>query len=279
VPRIPAAGADLPASVHAIHSRDYRAPGELPEGGVLVVGAGSSGHQIALELAEAGRPVVLAVGGHARAVRRYRGRDLWAWLRDLGQLDRHAGDTPKAARRSPGLPLDGRNGGQTIDLRVLADAGVTLAGRLTGVEDGAARFGPNLVADIVRADARLRALLDRIDRHIEARGADAPPAEPFRAITPPAHPPASLDLAAAGLGTVIWATGFRREHPWLHVDVRDREGELLHERGVTRVPGLYFLGLRWQHTMTSHQLGGVGRDAAHLAAHMAAAEAPEALAA
>jgi len=272
VPAVPWFAGSAPEPVAQLHASRYRAPASLAPGGVLVVGSGPSGHQIADELARAGRRVVLAVGRHARIVRRYRGRDIWAWLHALGDLSRSVDDvSPDARGRRAALPLDGRHGGRTIDLGVLAAAGVRIAGRLEGFAGGHALFGAGLAASIAEADERLRRLLERIDDHIDARDdADAfPPPEPL-APTPVPAPVSALDLAGAGLSTIVWATGYRRHFPWLRIpEVIGDDGGIRHDRGRTAVPGLFVLGMRWQSRMTSHQIGGVGADAAVLAEQIA----------
>jgi putative flavoprotein involved in K+ transport len=275
LPWVPAIAAQAPPALAQLHGAAYRSPAALAEGGVLVVGAGPSGQQIALELRRAGRDVVLAVGRHARGVRRYRGRDIWHWLAELGSLDQTIEEVanPEAARRTPNLPLSGAHGGERLDLRVLADAGVVVTGRLTGFDGTRARFGWNLDADVCAAEQRLRRVLGRIDAHV---GAMAP--EPVAPVGPLASV-RSRDLRAAGVTTVLWATGYRRAYPWLHVPVVGADGELLHRRGVTPVPGLYALGLRFQHRRSSHLIGGVGHDAEYLAERILAAAACPALAA
>lgn len=285
-PALPSAAATLPPGVHALHSSEYRSPGDLPPGAVLVVGAGPSGQQIARELRRSGRHVVLAAGRHARGVRRYRGRDLFHWLHAVGRLHQTVEEMrdPEAARRSPSLPVSGAHGGEELDLGTLAREGVVVTGRLEGFARGRAGFAGDLPANVAWADVRLRRLLEGIDRHAAAgarpRGplaaAAAAPAERIAPVKlPPA--PASLDLGAHGIGTVLWATGFHRRHPWLHVPATGPRGELRHRRGVTPVPGLYALGLRFQHRRSSHQIAGVGLDAEYLAARIAGAGAPRAL--
>jgi putative flavoprotein involved in K+ transport len=282
VPAVPWFASSAPAALEQLHAARYRAPPALEPGGVLVVGAGPTGHQIADELARAGRRVVLAVGRHARIVRRYRGRDIWAWLDALGELSRSFDELPRHARRRPrpALPLDGRGGGRTIDLGVLARAGVRIAGRLEGFAGDHALFGSGLDASIAEADERLRRLLRRIDDHIEARG-DAPsfPPRAHVAPTPVPAPVGALDLAVEGISTIVWATGYRRHFPWLRIpEVIDDDGGIRHDRGRTAVPGLFVLGMRWQSRMTSHQIGGVGADAALVAEQiLRAANAPAAL--
>jgi putative flavoprotein involved in K+ transport len=273
VPAVPWFATSAPARVEQLHASRYRAPELLAPGGVLVVGAGPSGHQIADELARARRRVVLAVGRHARIVRRYRGRDIWAWLDALGDLSRSLDELSRQTRGRPrpALPLDGRQGGRTIDLGVLAEAGVRIAGRLEGFAGNHALFESGLEATIAEADDRLGRLLGRIDDHIDSR-ADAqafPPSERIAPIQVPS-PVSRIDLAAEGISAIVWATGYRRHFPWLRIpEVIADDGGILHDRGRTVVPGLYVLGMRWQSRMTSHQIGGVGGDATLLAAQIA----------
>ena len=271
VPLVPWFAASAPQDIEQLHAAHYRSPQQLPDGGVLVVGSGPSGHQIAHELAAAGRPVVFSVSGHARIPRRYRGRDIWAWLGDTGHLSRTIDDMPHDPRKraAAALPLDGRDGGRSLDLGTLAGAGVTIAGRLEGFTGDHALFGDGLLTAVAQADARLRRLLERIDAHIAARP-DAhafPPAEPVAPL-PIGAGPAAIDLTSEPTRTIVWATGFRRHYPWLHVAGAGTDGDVEHDRGVTRVAGLYVLGQRWQHRMISHQIGGVGDDARHLAARI-----------
>jgi putative flavoprotein involved in K+ transport len=271
VPAVPWFATSAPGAVEQLHASEYRAPGHVAPGGVLVVGAGPSGHQIADELARAGRRVVLAVGRHARIVRRYRGRDIWGWLDALGDLSRSLEELPRHARERPrpALPLDGREGGRTIDLGTLAAAGVQITGRVEGFAGGHALFAPGLEASIADADARLGRLLARIDAHIASRAGDDafPPREPIAPVRIPA-PPRAIDLE--GISTIVWATGYRRHVPWLRIpEVAGDDGGIVHDRGRTAVPGLFVLGMRWQSRMISHQVGGVGADAATLAAQIA----------
>jgi putative flavoprotein involved in K+ transport len=275
VPAVPWFATSAPEPVEQLHASRYRSPASLAPGGVLVVGAGPTGHQIADELARAGRRVVLAVGDHARIVRRYRGRDIWAWLDTLGDLSRSLDDLARdpRSRPRPALPLDGRQGGRTIDLGVLAEAGVRIAGRLEGFAGGHALFGSGLGASIADADERLGRLLRRIDDHIDARAdAHAFPPREHVAPTPVPAPMHALDLATEGISTIVWATGYRRHFPWLRVpEVIGSDGAIRQDRGRTVVPGLFALGMRWQYRMTSHQIGGVGADAAFLAEQIAPA--------
>jgi putative flavoprotein involved in K+ transport len=265
VPRIPAAAADAPASVAQLHASRYRHPDQLPDGGVLVVGAGPTGQQLADELRRAGRRVVLAVGRHARMPRTYRGRDVFAWLHDAGQLDVHADEVPDlaAARRAPSFPVSGAAGGSSLGLDRLAALGVVVTGRLTGFSEVNALFDSDLARQVGDADRRMRRALGHIDAYIERTGAAAEPAEPMAPVSLPPGP-ARVELGG-DIRTVLWATGYQRSYPWLEVPVLDAAGELVHREGVTAAPGLFALGLRFQRTRKSHFIGGVGDDAARIA--------------
>jgi putative flavoprotein involved in K+ transport len=265
VPRIPAVATAAPRFLHQLHATGYRRPARLPEGGVLVVGAGPSGQQIAAELRRAGRDVVLAAGRHARMPRTYRGRDVFAWMYATGQLDDHVDHVPDlaAARRAPSFPVSGASGGESLGLDRLAALGVSVTGRLEGFAGDHALFGDTLVRDTTDADRRLLRTLALFDAYISLARVDAPAADP-----PPAVEigtgPRRLDLRGR-VSTVLWATGYRRTYPWLDEPALDTNGELVHREGVTAVPGLFALGLRFQRTRRSHFLGGVGDDAARIA--------------
>lgn len=284
VPRLPAVAAGAPGSVHQLHAAGYTTPQALPPGGVLVVGAGPTGQQLALELRRAGREVVLAAGRHARMARRHRGADAWTWLRRIGELDRTIDEVcdPVAARRAASLVLSGAEGGRDLDLGVLERAGVLLAGRLVGWDGAGARFGGDLAAIAADADARMRRLLHRFEaEHVRAHaqaGSLAFDAAPGPAPLRLGPGVCALDLAAAGIGTILWATGFARRCDWLPAAAVGPDGELVHRRGVTPVRGLLALGLPFQHRRTSHMIGGVGADAAHLARRIVAARRPAAVA-
>ena len=271
-PRIPAAAATAPPELAQLHTTRYRNPAALPDGGVLVVGAGPSGLQIAAELRREGREVVLAVGRHARVPRRYRDRDIWHWLDAIGDLERTIDEVrdPEASKRAPSVALSGANGGEQLDLTVLHRLGVTVAGRLETFDTGQAFFANDLQPAIDDSERRLLRLLDRIDAHIDRthegrwpHPSDRPP--PVRLPTGPA----SVDLRAYGISTVVWATGYRREYPWLRVPVLEGAGEIVHRHGITSVSGLYVLGLKFQRRRASHFIGGVGADAAWIADRIA----------
>lgn len=254
------------AGMLQMHSTGYRNPGQLPEGAVLVVGSGSSGTQIAEELLESGRRVYLSVGPHDRPPRAYRGRDFCWWLGVLGKWD--------AAAREPGtehvtIAVSGANGGHTIDFRRLAARGLLLVGRTQACDNGVVSFAPDLVENLRRGDANLHALLDEADAYIARNGLDLPEEPEARTIVADsdcvANPIASLDLAKAGIGTIIWATGFTADYSWMKVDAFDANGRPQHQRGVSSEPGIYFLGLPWQSRRGSTFIWGVWHDARYLA--------------
>jgi putative flavoprotein involved in K+ transport len=246
LPRVP--DLKVPTGVHAIHASAYRRPSDLPDGGVLIVGAGPSGQQLTAELLRAGRSVVLAVGRHARTPRRYRGRDVFAWLHEAGTLDTHVDEVPDiaAARQATSHAVSGANGGESLGLDKLAAMGAVVTGRLLGFSGGQARFAHDLHVNVRDADRRLARMF--------------PDAVPPLAL---GTGPLAIDFSE--IGTVLWATGYRREYHWLDVPVLDAAGEVVQHEGVTAAPGLYTLGMKFQRKRKSHLVGGVGEDAALLA--------------
>jgi putative flavoprotein involved in K+ transport len=258
--------------IRQVTTLDYRNPAQLPSGGVLVVGASASGVQLADELRQSGRRVVLAVGNHNRLPRRYRGHDILRWLDRLGTLDREIDQMRDVdrARREPSLQLVG--GGQErgdLDLAVLAGRGVELAGRLLALHGDHARFAGDLRLSAAKADVKLRSLLQRIDRHITEHGLDGalPPAADFPAV-PTAGAPSAIDLEREGIRSILWATGYRRSYSWLEAPVLDARGEIVHWRGRTPAAGLYALGLQFMIRRRSSFIGGVGLDALELVRHI-----------
>ena len=277
-PDVPAFAASLPRDVRQVTPRDYRKPTDLPPGGVLVVGASATGIQLADEIHASGRPVTLSVGRHTRLPRHYRGRDIQRWLDAVGIWDETREDVRnlEEARREPSLQLVGSPGHRSLDLGVVRRNGVRLVGAAVGIEGRRMLLAGDLVRSIAAADARLARLLRRIDEHIVDRGlsSSVPAADPLRPIEAP-DAPTSLDLRRAGIGTVLWATGYRRSYPWLAIPVLDERGEIRHDGGITPEPGLYVLGLQFLRTRKSSFLDGVGADAAHLAEQIVRrAEAP-----
>lgn len=253
-----------------IHSSAYRNPAQLPDGAVLVVGAGSSGTQIADELMRSGRSVYLSVGPHDRPPRGYRGRDFCWWLGVLGKWEAQARD-PGAEHVT--IAVSGARGGQSIDFRRLANQGMTLVGRTQTYGDGVMTFAPDLAGNIARGDANLQSVLDEADAWLVRNGVDLPEDPEARRVEPdPAcltDPILELNLADADITTIIWATGFSVDYSWLKVDACDENGKPRHQRGVSSEPGVYFLGLPWQMRRGSSFIWGVWHDAKIVADHIA----------
>lgn len=258
------------AGVVQMHSNAYRNAKQLAEGAVLVVGAGSSGGQIADELLRAGRRVYLSVGPHDRPFRTYRGRDYVWWLGVLGKWDVEAA--------APGtqhvtISVTGAHGGQTIDFRRLAARGMTLVGRTDALKDGEMSFAADLGHNISKGDVYIRTLMDEADAYIVDNGLDFPLELEARNTGPDPDcvidPVLSLNLAEAGITTIIWATGFEVDFSWLKVGAFDDAGKPKHQRGVSPVPGIYFLGLPWLSRRGSSFIWGVWHDAKHVAGHIA----------
>ena len=279
-PAVPAVAAGLDRSIHQVTPDRYRNPSELPAGGVLVVGASATDAQLADELAADGRQVMLAVGRHTRLPRRYRGRDIMWWLDRMGVLDRPVDRERVHRHTEPSLQIVGSstkagNHPREVDLPSLFARGIRLGGRLVGLDGTRVVFADDLGVTAGAADAKLARLLHRIDHHITAAGLESevlrrdPDSAPFRPfIADSAGEPTRLDLRAAGFRSVIWATGYRRSYPWLHVPVLDAAGDIRHRSGLTAAPGLVVVGQRWQTRRSSTFLDGVGHDAAIVVDHL-----------
>ena len=274
---VPAAAAGLPSDVHVLNPLQYRNPGLLPDGGVLVVGASASGTQIADELARAGRRVVLAAGRHTRMPRRYRGMDIHWWLDRTGRLARTVDTLPDsgAARHEPSFQLAGREPrdprGVDIDLNTLQDVGVEVTGRLVGSGGTHVTFADDLRTTAGEADARMARFLDTVDAHAVAHHLSSEIDLPDRpAPTRTGGTRTALDLRAEGIGTVVLATGYAPHHPWLRVPVTGPDGAIEQVRGVTPAPGLYVVGQRFQHRRDSATIDGARHDAHAVVSHLVA---------
>jgi putative flavoprotein involved in K+ transport len=265
VPLKPRIAERLPESVTQLHSSEYRNPAQVPPGPVLVVGTGQSGCQIAEDLHLTGRQVHLAVGSAPRVARRYRGKDVVNWLDEMGYYGKGIDEfaDADAVRFRANHYVTGRDGGRDIDLRAFARDGMRLYGRLTDIRGGKVGFDTDLRKNLDAADAVSEGIKDSIDSFITARGINAPGEKRYVPVWEPEDEPDGLDLA--GISTVIWSTGFGRDHRWIEVPVFDGRGYPTHSRGATSCRGLYFLGLPWQYTWGSGRFCGVAADAAYLA--------------
>jgi putative flavoprotein involved in K+ transport len=265
----------VPSSVATLTAQQYRRPGQLADGGVLVVGASSSGTQIANEIHRSGRPVTISVGEHIRAPRMYRGKDLQWWMDAAGVHDERYDqiDDVARARRVPSLQLAGTPDRSTLDLNALSDIGVKLVGRLGGItESGKAQFAGSLRNMCALSDLKMNRLLNLIDEWASANGLDDTTEPPHR--LPPTWveeaPPLGLDLKSGEIKTIIWATGYRPDYSWLELPVLDRKGMIRHDGGIVAVPGVYLMGMPFLRRRKSTLIDGAGDDARELSAHLAA---------
>jgi putative flavoprotein involved in K+ transport len=254
------------AAIHQVHSSKYHNPQQLPDGNVLVIGAGSSGVQIAAELQKSGRQVYLSVGEHDRPPRRYRGRDNVWWLGVLGKWDLA---TPPAGAEHVTIAVSGMDGGQTVDFRNLAASGINLVGLTESFHDGVMTFANDLEKNIARGDANFLSVLAEADAFIARNGLDLPEEREAHNLGPmpeaATNPTLSVDLAEAGITSIVWATGYSLDYSWLQVDdALDAHGKPQHARGVSTAPGIYFLGQPWLSRRGSAFIWGVWHDAKFL---------------
>jgi putative flavoprotein involved in K+ transport len=275
-PKTPPIAAELPKRLTQLHSHDYRKAADLPPGAVLVVGSGQSGMQLAEELFASGRRVYVSVGSAGRMPRRYRGSDTFRWFAELSRSGDRLGTTlptvamlPDPRARFAGNPSwSGHDGGHDTNLREFAARGMTLLGRIERVEGDWLDLAPDLGSNLRRADGffdeRFKSLFDR---YIEAAGIDAPPDDRVQLDFEPPEIE-RLDLARAGISTVLWTTGYRLDYGWIDLPIFDEFGYPRQQRGVTEVPGLYFVGLIWQHNQLSATLVGASVEAEHVAERM-----------
>lgn len=270
-PKIPPFSVGLPGHITQLAAGQYRNPSALPAGAVLVVGTGQSGCQIAEELYQRGRRVYLCVGSAGRVPRRYRGRDITAWLQDLGWFERTVAMLPSPKARFTANPhLSGRDGGHTLNLHQFFRDGVTLLGHLQDARDGKIVLAADLHESLARVDRFEADLLKKIDDFIVQKGIGAPLESPSVLRDGFSAPQLSeLDLAAAGITSVIWALGYNFDFSLVKLPVFDEDGFPFADHGVTHFPGLYFVGMPWLNTQKTGQLGGVGETAAHIATAIA----------
>jgi len=272
-PAVPPFSDAVPASVEQLTPFGYRHPAQLPDGGVLVVGASATGVQLAAELRRSGRPVTLSVGEHVRLPRMYRGRDVLWWMDASGVWDQRYDEVEDLtrARRLPSPQLAGTPERTALDLNALASMGVELVGRWAAVRDGQALFSGGLRNVFSLADLKMERLLDTFDEWARTHGCDAEagPPERFAPTRVPESARLQLDLRSGEIRAIVWATGFRPDYGWLDVPVVDAKGQLLHEGGVADSPGLYALGLPVLRRRRSTFICGVEDDAREVVGHLA----------
>ena len=273
LPAIPGIADAVPPSITTLTPLTYHDPSQLPDGGVLVVGASATGVQLAGEIHRSGRPVTLAVGEHVRLPRTYRGRDIFWWLQATGLLAERYDqiDDLTRARHLPSPQLTGTPGAITTDLNTLTALGIRIMGRLGRIAGGIAQFSGSLPNTCALADLKMNRFLTRANEWATASDLDdeLPPPHRFAPTRVDPHSPLELDLRSGEISTVLWATGFRPDHSWLDIPVRDRTGHIRHDGGVvTGAPGLYILGLPVLRTRASTYIHGAGPDSEALAGHL-----------
>jgi putative flavoprotein involved in K+ transport len=269
-PRIPRLHVNVAPSVLQTDPTRYRRPEDLPDGAVLVVGSGASGCQIGDELLRAGRTVFLAMSRHRRAPRQFRGKDVYWWLERMGRFAQTIDSFP-GRQWPPSVVVTGVSGGYDVNVRQMAADGVRVLGRIVGASDGTLTVGRNANEVLDEADAAFAGFLDTAREYADANGDLALAEEdPSGSAALPAtvDEVECLDLRRENVAAIVWATGYDYDYGWLRVPVLDAQGRPLQQRGVTHVPGLYFLGLHWMHTFKSGLFSGVGADAEYIAEHM-----------
>jgi putative flavoprotein involved in K+ transport len=280
-PAIPAIGAEIPADIFQVHSSSYRNPDQLPAGAILVVGAGSSGCQITEDLIQSGRHVYLSVGRHRRVPRRYRGRDFAWWGGPMGSWEQTVDTLPSPkAKNDLGPLLTPANGGHDVDLRRMAADGVTLLGRVQGIARSILIIADDLQTNLADGDLRFTDYKKLVDKYVSKAGLNCPEepssrhgvAEPDEVL----RPIREVDLKAAGISSIVWATGFHSDFDWVKLPIFDDGGEPVHQRGVTSLPGIYFIGIKWLYKRKSHFMANAGpaEDAAYITAVIQAGGMP-----
>jgi putative flavoprotein involved in K+ transport len=262
---VPALASAVPGPIHQVTSLDYKNPGQLPEGGVLVVGASATGLQLAGEIHDSGRPVTLAVGEHVRMPRNYRGRDIQWWMLVTGKLDECVGDMEDIdrLRRLPSPQLVGTPEQSTLDLNALAERGVRLAGRLAGVRGSRAQFSGSLRNVCALADLKMNRLLASFDDWAERTGyaSAVDPRQRYAPTRTDTSPVLDMDLGGGEIRSIVWATGYRPDYRWLDLPILDRKGQIRHDGGVVDMPGVFVLGLPFLRRRKSSFIHGAEDDA------------------
>ncbi len=269
-PKIPAFSADIPKNILQLHSGHYRNPEQLPNGAVLIVGSGQSGMQIGEELYQSGRAVYLAAGFTPRVPRRYRGRDIIAWLDEIGFMSMPVEKLPSPKARLVGNPhLSGKDGGHSLSLHQFARDGVKLLGHIEGAQDGRLKFKHDLKETLAKMDKAEKDIVAMVDKHIETNNISAPQETlPELQDGYSVEPVTELDLKAANIHTIIWAMGYTADYSFVKLPITDEGGFPITQRGVTQYPGLYFVGMNWLSRRNSVTLFGMNEDVESVIADM-----------
>jgi len=272
IANVPAIADALPSSVRSITPMDYKNTDQLDDGAVLVVGASATGVQLAKEIQNSGREVYLSTGEHIRVPRTYRGKDIQWWMDQAGVMDMDLKevDDIRRARNVPSLQLIGSKNNDMIDLNALQEAGITVVGRMMGLQDNMVQISGAMANVCALADLKMNRLIREIDQWSTKNGLDGSVDAPhtFEPTQVPETPLLGIDLKERNIKTVLWATGYRPDYSWLNVPVLDRKGALIHEGGVVAAPGLYAMGLPFMRKRKSSLMDGVGDDARDLSAHI-----------
>ncbi|PZO55725.1 MAG: MSMEG_0569 family flavin-dependent oxidoreductase [Phormidesmis priestleyi] len=270
-PKIPSTCAQLPSDILQLHASEYKNSESLPDQAVLVVGTGQSGCQIAEDLHLAGKQVHLCVGGAPRSPRAYRGKDVVAWLDELGYYDLPIDEHPQkeTVRTKTNHYVTGRGGGREIDLRQFATEGMQLYGKLKNIQGAQLELQDDLAHNLDQADAVAESIKRTIDAYIEKNQIEAPTEPPYQPVWQPENTPRSLDLRRANIGSIIWATGYHMDFRWIEIPPFNSRDYPEHNRGITPTAGLYFIGLPWLYTWGSGRFSGVARDAEYVTHHIA----------
>jgi len=272
IPFVPQGADRIPDHIKQIHSIDYKRSSQIPEGETLVVGSGQSGVQIMEELHIEGRKVHLCLGNAPRSPRKYRGKDAVTWLEEMGYYKTTYADHPDKAKAVSGTNhyLTGRDGGHEIDLRQFALQGVRLYGFVNDIDFEKFTIRPDLAAKLDSADRSYNGICKRIDDHIAANGIDAPPGSHYTPVWEPETEPTELNFAGNNITSIVWCIGFLPDYRFIKLPVFNMRGFPETDRGVTSLPGLYFLGLPWMHTWGSARFSGIAEDADYIAAKIEA---------
>lgn len=273
VPMLPRNAERIPGHIRQLHSADYRNPAQLPEGATLVVGSGQSGCQIVEELMIEGREVHLCLGNAPRSPRRYRGKDAVTWLEEMGYYTLSIEDHPDQHKALTGTNhyLTGRDGGHEIDLREFARRGLSLYGYVEDIDEAGFRLRQDVREKLDAADASYNGICRRIDEYLSQAGIDAPAGRHYVPDWTPDEEPTRLDFEREGITSIVWCIGFRPDFRFIKLPVTNMRGFPETRRGVTDIPGLYFLGLPWMHTWGSARFAGIEEDAGHVVSHLLAA--------